>query len=92
MDNSLSVEKIWENFKYAKKHFEDLSEPFVVDNYSYEISDDSKKWDKEYFLTAAASLDTNFNERRYRNVLAARDHLRRSGHEDFKYITPTTRS
>lgn len=86
-DNSLTVEQIWKNFEYAEKHIPDLSKPFIVDDFNYEITNDPEKWTKDYFFEASSCLGTNFNGKRFKNVLQARDHLRKTGNPEFKHTS-----
>lgn len=90
IDNSYTTEEIWHQFEIAAKVFADLSLPFKVDGFNYEITDDREQWNKDYFLDCTSSLQTNFNSKRYKNALTVRDYLKNQGNPDFKFIQRTS--
>ena len=91
-DNSISTGIIWENFVYAEQHVKGLTIPFVVDDVSEGITDDPQEWSIRYFHECVLSLETNFNAKRFKNILKVRDHLRDQGEPDFQRIEQTMRS
>ena len=83
-DNSLTTSQIWDNYLAAIKAVPTIEKPFTVDDYNYPITNDTTQWTKGYFHEVSSCLNTNFNGKRYKNVLEVRDHLRKEGDAEFQ--------